>query len=443
MIQDTITAFDAFCGAGGSSTGLKQAGIDVTLAANHWDLALETHAANHPHTQHNECDLMAAHPANFPSTTVAWFSPMCTSHSGSSGRKVLNRNQLNLWGEPTQTAAQIRSRASMREVVEFSAFHNYKVVMVENVVEVYKWEFYQEWLQAMMNLGYDYKTVYLNAMFFGVPQSRDRWYTVFWKKGNKAPNLDFQPEAVCEKHGHVHAIQVFKKSGYEWGKYDRQYTYACPLCQRRVLPATQAASTIIDWEMPITKIKDRTRPLNDKTMNRIRAGIRKFGTRPDVIDLGYRSGDRVYSIDKPMPTQTTHQTMMLAQPFISEMYGNVTNRSVNDPLGTVMTVQKHMLVNPSAFIGSYYGGRDAVASVNDPLPTITTFNNQHMLVEPGIDLSEVGVRMLQPSELKKGMSFPETYIILGSKGDQTTQIGNAVCPDVSYYIGAAVMESLQ
>lgn len=45
----TLTLSDFFCGAGGSSTGtLDVAGVEVRAAANHWDLAVETHRQNHP-----------------------------------------------------------------------------------------------------------------------------------------------------------------------------------------------------------------------------------------------------------------------------------------------------------------------------------------------------------------------------------------------------------
>lgn len=37
---------DMFCGAGGSSTGIAA----IPDAANHWDLAIEVHAANHTRT---------------------------------------------------------------------------------------------------------------------------------------------------------------------------------------------------------------------------------------------------------------------------------------------------------------------------------------------------------------------------------------------------------
>ncbi len=58
---------DMFCGAGGTSTGLLNAcahlerRVDL-VAVNHWERAVETHAANHPKAKHLCEDLTTADP---------------------------------------------------------------------------------------------------------------------------------------------------------------------------------------------------------------------------------------------------------------------------------------------------------------------------------------------------------------------------------------------
>ena len=52
-----ITGADLFCGAGGFSSGLLAAARELgcavdLLAVNHWELAIATHAANHPGVRH-------------------------------------------------------------------------------------------------------------------------------------------------------------------------------------------------------------------------------------------------------------------------------------------------------------------------------------------------------------------------------------------------------
>ena len=52
-----LRCIDLFAGAGGFSTGASGAGATVICAANHWQTAIDTHAANHPHATHACVDL--------------------------------------------------------------------------------------------------------------------------------------------------------------------------------------------------------------------------------------------------------------------------------------------------------------------------------------------------------------------------------------------------
>lgn len=61
----TVTATDLFAGAGGSTTGATQAGARVVIAANHWRLAVDTHQANHPDTQHDCADISQVEPRRY------------------------------------------------------------------------------------------------------------------------------------------------------------------------------------------------------------------------------------------------------------------------------------------------------------------------------------------------------------------------------------------
>lgn len=473
-----VTAFDFFCGAGGSSTGMVAAGVEVRGAANHWKLAIETHNTNHPHTDHFLDDIQATHPSRYPRTDIAWFSPECTNHSLAKGRQRKNIAQLDLWGEHKIDPAEERSRATMREVVEFTEFHRYQIVIVENVVDIHYWQYYTDWIAAMRNLGYASRTLYLNAMFFDVPQSRDRWYTAFWKRGNHAPALDFRPGAPCPEHGWIGAVQVWKHPDKQWGRYgkSRQYVYRCPHCGREVQPQTRPAANVIDWSLPAPRIGDRVRPLKPKTIERIRVGLRKFAHQPIVADLAHMHAahtGKVSTTTHPLPTQTSQQTQALVSPSLVSYYTRDNAQSgVDEPLPTVTVENRHALIVPPfliqmrangqpysaetplaaitahgnhhALIMSYYGGSPVWKSVLDPLPTQRTLEHQ-ALIEPDADavVEACGFRMLNPRELKLGMSFPDDYVILGSKRDQVRQVGNAVACNVAQWIVARCVESLE
>ena len=54
--------WDLLCGCGGFSQGSVDAGWRVAFACDHWDLALTTHSANHPGTEHRRLELPCAIP---------------------------------------------------------------------------------------------------------------------------------------------------------------------------------------------------------------------------------------------------------------------------------------------------------------------------------------------------------------------------------------------
>jgi site-specific DNA-cytosine methylase len=94
-------------------------------------------------------------------------------------------------------------------VCDFAEVHRYNAIIVENVVDARDWVMWPAWLHAMELLGYNHKCVYLNSMFaHPTPQSRDRMYVVFWRKGNGAYSIE-DAEIIAK------AIKVFVKPGAE------------------------------------------------------------------------------------------------------------------------------------------------------------------------------------------------------------------------------------
>ncbi|KPL80240.1 DNA cytosine methyltransferase [Herpetosiphon geysericola] len=420
-----ITVTDLFCGAGGSSTGAVNAGANVRMALNHWKLAIETHNTNHPDTDHDCTDIQACDPRRYPRTTILIASPECTNHSLAKGVKRPTR-QISLLdnGQPDPSAE--RSRATMWDVVRFTEHHQYKVVIVENVPDARSWILYDAWLKAMHDLGYAHKEVFLNSMFvWPTPQSRDRMYVVFWRKGNRAPVLDYHPVARCEKCvTNVRAVQVWKNPAKPFGKYKAQYRYLCPQCASAVQPFYFCAANAIDWSLPITRIADRKRPLKEKTMARIRYGLEKYANHPFapnallmmnyspgyckpvteptgaittsdhhslLIPMGYthEAHDRRSTTSgEPLPTQSTRQELGLCIPpfMVSPNHSDLRATNVLDAMPTQTAGWNRGLVMP--FITSYYGN-DTTNHQSDALGTVTT-RDRHAVVVPPFTVSYYG-----------------------------------------------------
>ena len=128
-----LTVTDQFCGAGGSSQGVRRlaqnmgGGLEVKLAMNHWDLAIKTHNTNFPDTDHDCADVSATDPRRYQSTDILITSPECTNHTIAKG--VSRKYQLtkNLFGDLTIDPGAIRSRATMWDDPRFAEIHNYNL----------------------------------------------------------------------------------------------------------------------------------------------------------------------------------------------------------------------------------------------------------------------------------------------------------------------------
>lgn len=382
-----LTLTDLFCGAGGSSTGAVQIpGVTVRMASNHWSLAVETHNTNHPDADHLCADLSQIDPRYFPKTDILWASPECTNHSVAKGRKRAD-SQPDLFGEVLPDAAAERSRATMWDVPRFTEAHRYQAVIVENVVDAWHWEPFKAWLMAMDSLGYDHHVVFLNSMHAqmlgsGAPQSRDRMYVVFWRKGNRRPGIErvTAPAAVCSEHGHVRSRQAFKRADRApWGRYGAQYVYICGTvgCQRVVKPLFRPAAEIIDWTLLGQRIGDRDKPLAAKTLKRIEAGIERYWS-PLLVPVEGRDGKSAVPVDQPARTMTTRNETGMA--FLTQFRDRVRDLDpAREPLTTVVADgANHGLCQ--AFIAELRGGGSVARPVADPLATVTASGNHHGLV---------------------------------------------------------------
>lgn len=410
--MSTATVTDLFCGAGGSSIGLVGAGLELKLAANHWQRAIETHAHNFPDAEHLCADISQYDPRRAPATDVLWASPECTNHSQAKS----NKHRADLF-DPVGDPSQERSRATMWDVPRFAERHRYPVILVENVVEVTKWEVWPAWVSAMHLLGYGLRVVSLNSMVAwsgrdAAPQSRDRVYIVCWRKGMRAPNLDIRPPCWCPKcETRVAGVQCWK-NGRTVGKYRSQYNYGCPVCATETWPLVLPAAAAIDWTINCPRIGDRAKALSPNTLRRIEAGLAKYGPSAIVQGAGHtferRPGVRTWPITAPLPTQMTPPSHGLAvSPFVVELRGGGSGaRSTDDPLCTVTASGNHHgLVVDTAF-----GGDDRSRTTAAPFATQTGRQTMALVVKNYGDGSD-------PS-----MTFPPTRPF----GTVTTQDHHAV-----------------
>lgn len=431
-----LTMHDLFCGAGGSSTGaVAVPGVSVRLAANHWNIAIETHNANHPDTDHLQADISQTDPRYLPAADMLWASPECTNHSRAKGRKV--HRQPDLFGDVLPDEAAERSRATMWDVVRFTEAHEYRAILVENVVEVVDWSsprgvrggLFDSWIAAMHAMGYRHRIISLNsmhaqAMGLPAPQSRDRVYIAFWRDGERPPDFERmqRPRAYCPSCDEVvESVQSWKRPGTRTGRYRSQYVYRCPKhsCRgQQVEPGWLPAASIIDWSLPGERIGDRAKPLAEKTMRRIQMGIDRYWS-PLLVENGgnpYDAADpkhprfmdpdsyyRAWPIDEPTQTMHTRESKGLAYaPVMVPTEGRDGKQpdTMHRPLRTQTTRNESGVAFPP-FITELRGGGSWARPAADPLSTVSAGGNHHGLVmrmnnNPGGDQSSMSTPTTEP-----------------------------------------------
>lgn len=442
-----VYAADLFCGAGGTSTGLMQAcaslGLDLELlAVNHWERAVQTHAANHPGAQHYCARIDQLEPRKVcpRGLDLLIASPECTHHSRARGGRPMND----------------QSRASGWDVLRWVEHLLPRAVLLENVIEWQDWgpigsngrplksrkgETFAAFLAGLASLGYRVETRVLNAADYGDATTRRRLF-VQARRG-RGPIVWPTPSHAAEPS------PMF--GGPRW----------------------RAAREVIDWTLPGRSIFGRERPLAEATLRRIAEGLRRFGSaqlaeaflvhlkgtggarsldlpvpslqaggehvavvRPFIVPfLGERAGQRprTRSVDDPLQSPTTSNPIGLAEPFLLSQDGRGAPRHVGEPAPTIVSRGAVSLVEP--FLVEYHGNGQP-RPVTRPVPTVTT-RDRVGLVQPA--RLDVLFRMLQPGELAAAMGFPSGYAFHGNRGEVVRQIGNAVAVNTARALCAAAL----
>jgi DNA (cytosine-5)-methyltransferase 1 len=351
---------DLFCGAGGTSTGVENARYEdkqcakVVACVNHDANAIASHAANHPDALHFTEDIrtlelspLVAHVERmkkiYPDALVVlWASLECTNFSKAKG------------GQPRDADSRTLAEHLFRYIEAIDPDY----IQIENVEEFMSWgdmdehghpiskdkgRCYEKWKRNVRKYGYDFDWRILNAADYGAYTTRKRFFGIFAKRGLP---IVF-PEPTHCKYGKNDMFGRLEK----W----------------------KPVKEVLDFSDEGESIFCRKKPLAEKTLERIYAGLIKFvAGGKDAFISRYntaRPQDTVKSIDEPCGVLTTANRFAKVQvSFLSKQFSgqpDCKNISVEGPAGTITCKDHH------AFVSAYYwNGHNH--SVELPAPTVTT-----------------------------------------------------------------------
>lgn len=170
-----MVGVDLFAGAGGMSLGAEMAGINVRYAVEKDVSAAKTYAYNHPATKVYQGDISSVHeiPVKVPKRelTILFGGPPCQGFSISNRRTRTSENPGN-W--------------LFKEFVRIAHVWSPDWIVLENVkgiMELDRGEFINSVLMSFRGLGYTCSHFTLNAVHYGVPQFRNRFFLIGSKHG--------------------------------------------------------------------------------------------------------------------------------------------------------------------------------------------------------------------------------------------------------------------
>jgi DNA (cytosine-5)-methyltransferase 1 len=353
---------DLFCGAGGTSTGVENARYadeqcaKVVACVNHDANAIASHAANHPDALHFTEDIrtlelspLVAHVERmkkiYPDALVVlWASLECTNFSKAKG------------GQPRDADSRTLAEHLFRYIEAIDPDY----IQIENVEEFMSWgdmdehghpiskdkgRCYEKWKRNVRKYGYDFDWRILNAADYGAYTTRKRFFGIFAKRGLP---IVF-PEPTHCKDGKSDMFGQLEK----W----------------------KPVKEVLNFSDEGESIFCRKKPLAEKTLERIYAGLIKFvagGKEAFIVKYNSMSRTGKYqapSVDEPCPVVATQGRLALAKVnFLSKQFSgqpDSKNISVEGPAGTITCKDHH------AFVSAYYGNGHN-HSVELPAPTVTT-----------------------------------------------------------------------
>jgi DNA (cytosine-5)-methyltransferase 1 len=357
-----IFVIDLFCGAGGLSEGVEEARLNgrkcakVVCCVNHDKNAILSHDANIPDALHFIEDIrtLELSPINaivarirqlYPDAMIMLHASLeCTNFSKAKG------------GQPRDAD----SRTLAEHLFRYIDVIDPDYIQIENVEEFMSWgdmdengkpismdkgRLYQKWVRNVKKYGYNFEHRILNAADYGAYTTRKRFFGIFAKKGLP---IVF-PEPTHCKDGKNDMFGRLEK----W----------------------KPVKEVLDFSDEGESIFCRKKPLAEKTLERIYAGLIKFvAGGKDAFIVKYNSMSRTGkyqapSVDEPCPVVATQGRLALAKVnFLSKQFSgqpDSKNISVEGPAGTITCKDHH------AFVSAYYGNGHN-HSVELPAPTVTT-----------------------------------------------------------------------
>jgi DNA (cytosine-5)-methyltransferase 1 len=480
---------DNFAGGGGASLGIEWAlGRSPDIAVNHDPAAIAMHQANHPNTRHLCGDVWDVDPkavCGGQRIALAWFSPDCKHFSKAKGSKPVDKKVRGLAWVVVRWARAVRPRVIILENVE--EFADWGPLLDDDRPDPARRGLtFRRWLGQLQAAGYVTEVRELRASDFGAPTSRKRLFVIarsdgqpiVWPEPTHGAGRSFPHRVAAECiQWHVPVRSIFgRKKGLAEATMRRigrgVWRYVIGAGEPFIAPVTHHGDdrvhSLLEPVRTVTGAHRGELALVSPTLIQSGYGERP-GQTPRAPGLGVPLGTVVAGgvkhalvsaflaknygghegpgtpLTRPVDTVTCRDHHTLVATHMLKLHGTcVDGQTLELPFPTVRAQGTH-LAEVRSFLVKYYG-TGVGASLSLPLGTVTTRDRFGLVSVAGQDyaIADIGMRMLEPRELFRAQSFPDSYVIdpvvKGKPLTKTAQVrmcGNSVCPAIAQALVAA------
>jgi len=387
-----ITFIDLFCGCGGFSKGLEQAGLSCLAGVDSNQLAIETFRNNHnKNTKALVKDMTSFEPkelAQIISSTEVdliiggppcqGFSTARQSSGSNSGSRLIEDPRRELY----------------KTFLDFVKFFKPKVFVIENVLGIKKSQngiYFTKIQDEARKIGYRVSAIQVNAWEFGVPQKRMRQLFI----GTLTDLPIFIPDFYIKKTHSENPVETVLLPLVTLGEAIED------------LPELGAGDERVEQEYDLKLRNKYLKKYTGYYLNQI-------------LEIG-NAEKLTWHCSRPHSERDLRDFARLRE---GETCGRALARGV----------EMEFPYDKASFKDRYTRqSRTSLCS------TIVA----HMRADGLMFIHPTQVRSLTPREAARVQSFPDTFQFFGSRTNVFVQIGNAVPPLIGKAVGSGIKDYLQ
>lgn len=464
---------DLFSGCGGISLGFHTAGFNLVGAVEIDQAAAKSHALNFH--RHVPPELFEAHAKPRDITAI---EPRELLHEYQLQGATESQIDVVVGGPPCQAFARV-GRAKLREVAEhpeaflrdprsnlYLRYLDYVralkpvALLMENVPDVLNFGGHnvaKEVCEVLEDLGYVPRYTLLNAVFYGVPEMRERMFLVAYRKELTVNRWHPEPTHSIDLPQGYHgsrqvAMQTIRTDLFKKERYFLDPPKSYPDCSLPAVTAMQALSDMsrIDDDSELKQKKGPRRfdnPVRYKMtpQNEYQRLMRQwpgFEAREGVYDHVIRYLPRDYKIFARMqPGDQYPEAHRLALRMFEERLQEIERQEGCRPHSGTKRYEKEM----ADYVPPYDPGKfpNKWRKMEADMPARTLMAHLGKDSYSHIHYDSTQARTISVREAARLQSFPDGFVFAGPMNPAFRQVGNAVPPLMAKAIADTIMEQLE